>query len=372
MTFGYEVPIILAGLSAGALAIANSARSAAPYTFLMAKIRAWEARMIGDAKAESLAETSTLEAMISGFRGTDYESDLEGVEHDPCLIEASAMDHLSRTYKEVLGLVPSRAEPFMRKFSERLDLGNMKLVIQAVSGQVDRDLAISQLTDGMIFTRERMEVAAKSDGVQNLVEQLSETEYHGQLEGLMQSGEYDALDLIRSIERSYYISMWERASDLGRKNRGIAREIIGREIDLINLKTVLRLKGTGAGTDQIMKNIIPIYADLNLETLRACAQTDSMEDLRGILSRSTLKFLVPLLTSAGENICEVEALLDESLLNFCKGTSLFKPLTIATPLAYLYEKHAEVRNIRTLARGVGDGIGPVEIKKLLLRSARVE
>jgi vacuolar-type H+-ATPase subunit C/Vma6 len=224
----------------------------------------------------------------------------------------------------------------------------------------------------MIFNRERMEVAAKSESFQNLVEQLSETDYHDQLEALVQSGEYDTLDLMRSIERSYYISVWERAADLGRKNRGIAREILGREIDLINLKTVLRLKGSGAGTDQIMRNLIPIYADQNLETLRACDLTDTMEDLRGVLSRSTLKFLVPLLTSAGEDICMVEALLDESLLNFCKGTSLFKPLTIATPLAYLYEKHAEVRNIRTLARGVGDEIGPAEIKKLLLRSARVE
>jgi ATP synthase A1 C subunit len=372
VTLGYEVPIIIAGLSAGALAIANSARSAAPYTFLMAKVRAWEARMIGDAKAESLAEAGTMEALISGFRGTDYESDLEGVDQDTDQLEASAMNHLIRSYREVIGLVPGRAEPFLRKFSERLDLGNMKLVIQSVSGEVDTDLAISQLTDGMVFTRDRMEVAAKSESVQNLVEQLSETDYHDQLEILVRSGEYDALELMRSVERSYYTSVWERAADLGRKNRGIAREILGREIDLINLKTVLRLKGSGAGTDRIMRSIIPIYADLNLETLRACAQTETMEDLRGVLSRSALKFLVPLLSSAGEDICVVEALLDESLLNFCKGTSLFKPLTIATPLAYIYEKHAEVRNIRTLARGVGDEIGAAEIKQLLLRSARVE
>ena len=369
---GYEVPIVLARIAVAGLAVANNARSATPYAFLMAKTRAWEARMLSDAKMESLAESSSIESLISELRGTDYESDLEGAGNAE-EVELSVNHHLFRIYRELLGLVPKRCASFVRKFSERLELGNLKLVIQAVSGGVDRDLAMAYLSDGMVFSRERLEVMAKAEDIEELIRQLSETEYYRELERYLEPGEYEASELVRAVEHSYYMSLWRRAEGMGRRNRKIARTIVGREIDLANLKLILRLNVVGAEPDIIMKNIIPIEADLKLETLRMCAQADSIEGVKTIVSNSPLKsVLVPLLSPTGDDVAEIEKLFDESLLNFCKVMSLFKPLTIATPLAYLYEKHAEVRNLRTASRGVGDGIPSGELKKILLRSARVE
>ncbi len=370
---GYELLPILGGVVAATAAVANSARTVTPYAFLMAKIRAWEARMIGDAKAESLADSASLPALISGLRGTDYEPDMETIEESSEAIEAAANRHLFRAYDEVFQLLPKDALAAIRKFAERLDLGNLRLVVQVASGRVERKAALSYLMDGMIFSKDRLEVMASSESVQTLIEQLSETEYYQDLIPYLEPGEYEPSELMRAMEHSFYRSLWRATEALGRKNRRIAKNLIGMEIDLANVKMIFRLRSIAAAPDIIMKNVIPIDANLSEETYRECAQADSLERMTAVLSGSSLReILRQLLSIAGDRVAEVERLADEALLNFSKAVSLMNPLTIATPLAYLYEKHAEVRNIRTLARGIGDGLGSAALKELLVRCARIE
>lgn len=370
----YELLALILGLvAAGAGVVANNARRVAPYAFPMAKIRAWEARMLDEPKIETLAQSASLQSLALGLRGTDYESEVQESVGDVEQLESALNRQLVGTYREIFALVPKECTAFMRKFAERLDLANLRLVIRAASGAVERDVAIAYLGEGMVFSKARLEVMARSEGTRDLIKQLSETEYYQQLKRYLEPGEYDPLDLIRAVEQSYYMSVWKKASELGKRNGRIARTILGREVDLTNVKLVLRLKRAGVQPDLIVKNLVPIEADIRLDVLRDCARSETVEGIRTALSRTPLKStLVPLLSSAGEDTAHAEKLLDESLLNFCKGISLFKPLTIATPLAYLYAKHAEVRNIRVLARGIADRVPGVEMKRILLRSARLE
>jgi len=373
MTTGYEVPLVIAGLAAAGTAVANNARQLMPYAYMMAKIRAWETRILDESRIEALSESGSLSSLALGLRGTDYEAELEEVPETVEQLESALNRRLVAIYRELFTLVPAKGLPFMRKFAERLDLANLRLVIRAASGAVERDVAISYLGEGMVFPKARLEVMAKSEGIADLIKQLSETEYYQELRRFLEPAEYDPLDLIRAVEQSYYMSVWRKASDLGRRNARIARTILGREVDLSNIKLILRLRRAGVDPDTIVKNLVPVEAGLRLSTLRYCARSETMEGMKAVLSKTPLKSaVVPLLSSAGEDVAQAEKLLDESLLNFSKSMSLFKPLTIATPLAYLYAKHAEVRNIRILARGIADHVPGVEMKRILLRSARLE
>ncbi len=370
----YQILATVLGIvAAGAAAVANNARRVAPYAYPMAKIRAWEARMLDESKIETLLESASLQSLALGLRGTDYESELKESVESVEQLESALNRHLLGAYEELFSIAPKQCVPFLKKFAERLDLANLKLVIRAASGLVERDLAIAHLGAGMIFSKARLEVMARSESIKDLIKQLSETEYYQQLKKYLEPGEYDPLDLMRAVEQSYYAAVWKRASDLGRANCRIAKNILGREVDLTNVKLILRLKRLGVEPDLILKNLIPIEAEVSLSVLRECARSETLEGVRNSLSGTRLKsILIPILSSAGEDIAYAEKLLDESLLDFCKSVSVFKPLTIATPLAYLYAKHAEVRNIRVLARGIADRVPSVEMKRILLRSARLE
>jgi len=370
---GYIVAAIVGGISLVAVAVAKSARSTTPYAFLMAKTRAWEARMLGDPKMVSLAESDSLEAIIAGLRGTDYERGLEGIPAVADQMDLALRLHLATTSREVVRLAPKGAASLVNKFVERLDLGNLKLAVAAVSGEADRETALSRLVPGMVFSKERLEAMIRSENLEELVLQLSETDYYGELKRYLEPGEFEATDLMRAIDHSYFASLWRKARDLGGKNGKVAKELVGREVDLTNVKLLLRLKAAGGSPDVIMKNLIPVEAKLRWELLELCAQADSPGEARSILSRSSLKrVLAPLLSAAGDDLFELERLLDESLLNFAKTLSIFNPLTIATPLAYLYQKVAEVKNLRAVLRGVEDRLAQEERKQLLLRSARIE
>lgn len=369
----YELPLIVGGVAAVTLAVASRARSVTPYAYLMAKIRAWEARMLTDSKFEGLATSGSLEGFISGLRGTDYERALEEVGEDVEGIESALNRELLQTYDRLLELVPERVRPFVEKFAERLDVGNLKLIVQVASGGVDRETAVAHLTGGTVFSRERLEAMAGSESVPDLVEQLSETDYYRQLRPYMEPGEYDPRELMRAIEHSYYRSLWHRIEELDRRNRSIARDLIGLEIDLANVRLLFRLKSVGVHPDLIMKNVIPVEANLTEETLRQCAQAEDTEQVRTILLGSSLRrLLTGIFAEARDRVTEIERLTNEAVLNHSKTMSLMKPLTVATLVAYLYQKHSEIGNLRTVARGTGDGVETDYIKSMVTRVARIE
>ncbi len=373
MSVGLEVAVILTGIGVAAVAVANNARTVTPYSFLLAKVRAWEARLLTDAVIQSLAESPSLEALLSALRGTHYETDLESTDADVESIERMLDAYLASCYRNVLELLPKDASRFLERYAERIDLGNLKLVIEAVAGRVEREDAISHLRDGMLFSKDRLEVMARAETLEELVELLSYTSYYDDLKRQIEPGEYDVSDLLRAVEHCYYTSVWREAGNLGRRNRRMARLILGREIDLQNVKLILRLKRESVDPGLISKNLIPVEGELKHELLDLCSRADGVEEAAQILMRSRLKaVLTPILSQGTGDLGRIENLLDESLLNYSKSLSLFHPLTIATPLCFLQQIQAEVRNMRAVARGVADGVPADEVKELLLRSARVE
>ena len=373
MSVAVEVTVILTGIAAAAVAVANNARSVTPYSFLLAKTRAWEARLLTDAAVQSLAESSSLEGLLSGLRGTHFESQLESLSPDVESIERMLDTYLVSSYREVMGLLPERASSLVKKYAERMDIGNLKLVIQAVAGRADREETISRLSDGMVFSKDRLEALVKAESLEDLVELLSYTSYYENIKRQIEPGEYEISDLIRAVEHSYYTSLWRETEKLDRKNRKIARLILGREIDLENVKLILRLKRESVDSALISKNIVPVEGELKRDLLDLCSRAEGLEEVAQILMRSRLKaVLVPILSQGLEDLGRTENLLDESLLNFSKGVALFRPLTVATPLSFLQQVRAEARNMRSVVRGVADGLTADEIKGLLLRSARVE
>jgi V/A-type H+-transporting ATPase subunit C len=368
-----EVGLVVAGTAAASLAVAQSARSVTPYAYLMAKIRAREARMLGDGKIESMAEANSVEALISSLRGSDYEQGLEGGGPTADELERALGVQMAGVFEDLLDVMPRSAAAFMRKFAERMELGNLKLVVQAVAGRADRDLAISHLTDGLVFSRDRLVTMAGSEGMEQLIEQLSETDYFTELERQLEPGEVDPSEMMRAMEHSYYLSVWRRSRELGRRNGRIARQLIGREADLTNIKLIFRLKSAGADGDVILKNLIPVEGSLGAELLKMWVEAESMETTRSMASASPLRrVLAPILSAAGDDVGDLEKLLDESMLDYAKVLTLYKPLTIATPLAFIYAKEAEMRNLRTLARCIEGRIPPDVTRRLVLRSGRVE
>ncbi len=370
---GYELPLIIGGIAAVSVAVASKARSVTPYAYIMAKMRAWESRMLSDAKMRSLSESGSIPDFINGLRDTDYQEDLEGQEEEVEMVERALSRHLLDTYQEIFPLLPEETRDFFQKFSERLDMGNLSLVVQAAAGRVDRDVVVSHLVDGVSFRRERLEVMSGSEGIEELVEHLSETSYYQDLRPYLEPGEGDAQELMRAIRHSFYVSLWRKSQELGRKNRSIARDLVGLEIDLENVKLILRLKLNQLPADVIMKNVIPVDCNLTQDLLRSCAQAEDLEEVKSVLLKSPLRSILgEVFESARDQVAEVERLLQEALLNHGKMLSLSKPLTIATPLFFLYQKHAEVQNLRGVARGVADGLESEDIERTLVGSGKIE
>jgi len=134
-------------------------------------------------------------------------------------------------------------------------------------------------------------------------------------------------------------------------NELITRGILRTEIDVTNIKNILRIIRDGVELEDTQRYLIPGGKELPLEKLEALIKTRTIEGVIKQLAGSSYDFLasIPDQYVTAEKISPFEKELDKFLLK--KALCLFSsdPLSIALVIGYLWAKCNEVTNIRIIA-----------------------
>jgi vacuolar-type H+-ATPase subunit C/Vma6 len=136
-----------------------------------------------------------------------------------------------------------------------------------------------------------------------------------------------------------------------------ARDMIRRQIDLVNLLSTLRqvrVKERGGGGPQNGENVLP-GGLLRLRTIRGVSDSPTLEGAFGILEET---YFAPAIERGilafGESgrLSVMERFLEAVVLE--KGCHLYwtDPLGSGVPLGYLWRKYNEILNLRILVRGL--------------------
>ena len=142
---------------------------------------------------------------------------------------------------------------------------------------------------------------------------------------------------------------------------------VRNEIDVRNVASILKLKVEGIYGEEVMEYIIPggkqvdkrMLAQLaNAETIQAAAS-----DLQQLEFYDTIRELVE---SDDVNMNNVVTGMWRYTIAQAKRFSHLYPLSVIPVLDFMIHKEIEVRNIRTIARGVESGLDKDIIKGLLV------
>ncbi len=148
----------------------------------------------------------------------------------------------------------------------------------------------------------------------------------------------------------------------------ILRLMIMAEIDVTNLKTVLKLIRDRAPADEAGQYFLKGGISLDLAKLQSLVRTGSIEAAVKQLKGTPYEFLgkIPAEVFIQEKISVIEKELDKYLIK--KGVSQFfkDPLSIALAVGYLWAKYNEVTNIRIIARCKTADISEKELREELL------
>jgi len=177
-----------------------------------------------------------------------------------------------------------------------------------------------------------------------------------------------ALEIEIAVERYVSIRVWESANALRGRDRLCIR-LTGISSDKLNIMTVLRMKKLGLKSDEISNYLTPTYYMVKAEDLqRAAAATTEKDAVKIFTAGYYVNVISPLVSiyDVKENLSIFEKALERYHSDVCEKIFMKSTFTLAEPLAFLYLRWYEVRDLIAILMGKNFGMPRDRIEQALV------
>src|SRR5437870_12518771 len=282
------------------------------------------------------------------------------------LIEIATSRQLAAVFTQIIGFSEGELRRMIGWYLDRFDVQNVKTIVRgklfgASPSEIQEDIVAAG--------------SMRESFLQSLIELPTLDEVFARLEGTIHAQALEALG-----KKPSEVSKWNEWEDLVTKlyyenllavvperteGTRLMREFIRREIDIVNLKTLLRLwasKATLPYEAFVQGGLeIPVAELAEMVSLDVNGLAARLRDYALPEALSTrLKDLQAL--GVGQLVRSVEKL---HLLEAGRYAHVY-PLSVLVILDYIVRKDREVQNLRIIARGKESGLSSEVIRELLV------
>ena len=309
--------------------------------------RIYEDDLLKARDLERLNDYGSLREVINGLNDSSYASFIADLDRDENYEEILNKE-LVRVYEKISEVTPDKN--ISQYLTEKYNFHNLKLVVKEIIQEEDYSKIYSPMAniDTAYIKRELIKLGDDELILDEMGEKDERNTYLAYakeaIDAYRESENPAMIDI--SLDKSYY----ERLLDLAQKTGLDSLITYTKEsIDLINIKTILRIRGQ----------------KLDLEYLRKClieggnlAKDDLLEmasmDISGILVRTSNltinSYLVKCLDrdkTDKENLLDLEKAIDDHFMDFAKEA---KSMTYGPEvlLGFLIAKEQEIKNLRII------------------------
>ena len=321
-----------------------------PYLNPSARVRARKGRLFDEKQISELVETNDVEEVENYLKGVpEYADVLDDYPLDKALDVERA-----NTYDFVARLAPKDIKDPFVIMSKKADIDNIKSLLTAkevgLSPDETRELLIPC---GSLY--DELESLADTENVTDIVTSLDGTEYATALEDALP--QYEDTNMILPLESAldkYYLGKLLRSSEVpADENKQILYSYVGTQVDVANLKLIIRAKQDGLEYDEIAPYILEDGYQLREWKLKDLMEspdvTNVVSGLEGTKYANALSDAIPVYNETG-SVAVFEKALDTYAADYAKSLSVKKPLGIGPIIGYLSQKESEIKNLKIIAR----------------------
>jgi V/A-type H+-transporting ATPase subunit C len=307
-----------------------------------------------------LGETQYREEM------TQYASKYSGAN----LVEVAVTRNLAMTCSEILRFTTGNLRNMVGNYLRRWDTFNVKTVLRGKFSGVGEDEIVDTLVPAGAFTEAYLKSLVSMESTRLIMEELSkqpslritpEIEREVVEAGKLAPFE-DHLDMMLYYDLLDVIEPTNSATSL-------LRDFVRREIDVTNLKVLLKLKAEGLPEEKVQKYLIPGGMEFKADKLRAMAQAAGVGTILEELEKSSMyETIKPSLERFKEDsrLSGLTIALDKAQVRTAEKFGRFYPLSVLPIIDYLVRKKVEIDNIRIIARGKEMGLSNEVMEELLV------
>jgi V/A-type H+-transporting ATPase subunit C len=346
--------LLLAGAIIGAIVVIATIRPLLdlfPYAYPNARVRARVGRLFSEKQLSEILESDNLDEVQNYLRG--FPEYAQYVDKYP--LEKALDAQLADTYDLVARIAPGDIKPVFRALLKKWDIRNIKSVITAKEVGLNSEKTMELLIP-FGDLKDDLGRLSEVNSVTDIITALEGTDYAPILEDALPA--YQNTQMVLPLEAAldkYYLENLLRASaNPADDNSSLVHTYIGSQVDVTNLKIILRAKVDGLKYDDISPYMIS-----NGYQIRDWKLKDLMEaeDVSAVVSAMEGTDYAPILSEALNgytqtgSIASFEKDLDAYLTKMARNFAVKKPFGAGPMIGFLNRKENEVRNLKVIARG---------------------
>lgn len=371
-------------------------RKRSNYPYAVARIGAMKSRLIPKDVYSKLLQMSIPE--IARFmEESEYRREIDelsmrfsGID----LLELALNLNLARTFKTILGFSQGELALLVSSYLKRWDAWSIKCIIRGKYYRASLNEILQTIIPAGDLTVDFLISLAKLDSIEEIIERLrikrsifypplamakeefDQTKTLAILEDSLDKAYYSTVLEDIALEKGFVVGMLPElsrysalASVFTSRSLKMFLEFFRTEIDIVNLKTLFRLKREGLDAKEVMKYMIEGGLRLRGEELERLTSVKFFHEFLAMVSDTyygrEIGDAIEAIETTG-SLSSVETALDKALIGTAQMISYEFPLSIAPVLWYMVKKYAEVYNLRVIARGKEARLATETIKKQLV------
>jgi V/A-type H+-transporting ATPase subunit C len=328
------------------------------YGYVNARIRGMKSRLLGQELLEGLILKPDTDAIITELEKTPYRAEIEkaAVQYTGlACIEVALRADIARTFRRIYSLFEDEVEErYARILLNRWDVHNIKTILRGKNiHETSSEILGCLIPAGELDEATLVEVVKQPD-VRGVIDLLATwgISYSAPLTRHLKeySEKRDLAVMEYALDRFYFEYVLE-AIEGETYDDGIMREMVETEIDVTNIRSVLKMIRDRIPIEEAREFLIP-GGSLRVEKLEALVRAGTIKDAMKLLAGTHYEFLgkLPEEYFKQDRVSVFEKELERFLIRKGTGCFLGDPLSISIAIGYIWAKFTEVTNLRIIAR----------------------
>lgn len=332
------------------------------YSGIVTKVRAMHANLLTPNNFEELASLGSVPEVASYLRGLKaYESAFFDIDENKLHrgdIEKILFQSLYEDYSKIYQFASITQRKFLKLYLKRYEVDLINYCFRIIFNHYEEPFDLNhKKTFFDHYSQISIEKLITSMSIEELVDNLKDTEYYAPLKKLRETNAPTLFDYDLALNLYYFSSIWrEKRKILKKDELEVFTKDNGSKIDLLNLQWIYRSKKYyDMPPVDIYALLIPIHYHIKIDKLKELVEATSLDEFTNLADQTY--YSQRYRTEQGFTI---ERVYTDCLNHLYMVDKRRNPYSIATINSYLFLKEEEIRKLTTVMECIRYSLPPRE------------
>ena len=329
------------------------------YGYINARMRGMKSRLLSHRALDDLILQPDLDSLMMYLENTPYREDIieaKGKFTGILCIEYALRQNFIKTFHKIQNFVrEEEARTYINVFLHRWDVQNIKTILRGKNIHATAEEILGCLVPAGELDEATFSELLRQPDIRTDIDLLAtwRIRYARPLtEAYPEFAKTKDLALLEcALDRFYYSDALDSVK-APTYNNMLIRDILSLEIDVVNLRTVLRMVRDHVNPEDARRYLIAGGAEFDEKKLMRLLALPAIGDVVRNLADTRYSFLaeIPEQVVRTQKISAIEKQLEKFLIRKGAGEFLLDPLSVASVIGYFWSKYNEITNIRIISR----------------------